>query len=317
MVWILGGEGLLGKEIERRLEQCGIKWISSDKDADITKIDTLERFMTSAEASSFGGNGSKIKWIINCAAYTDVDEAESHEEEAAMVNADGATNISRLARAHGIRLIHISTNYVFDGKKSSPYTEDDAVTPINVYGRTKALGEENIAKQMTQFYILRTSNLYGYDKESFVSKIVRLSNERKGTDIPVIKDLMVCPTFAGDAADAVIKLMQKANGARTLFGKDSPAPYGIYHYCASGAVPLPDFAQAIEQAGLRTDVIKGGCKITPCTAEEYQAKTGGPLSMRPVNGEMDCTKISKALRLRIPSWRQSLESFMKQYKVIE
>lgn len=309
MVWVLGGNGLLGKEICRELSRCDMPCVSSGREVDITQADALERFMTSAEIASFGGNGSKIKWIINCAAYTDVDKAESNAIEAERINSEGALNIARVARSKGSRLVHISTNYVFDGNLERPYTEDDSIAPLSVYGKTKAAGEENVAKEMTQYYILRTSSLYGFDKDNFVYSMVKMMN--KNPSVKAVRDQKVSPTFAGDVAQAVIKLIQKAEGAKSLFGKDSPAPYGIYHYCDSGEATFAEYADAIRDIGRKCGRVARECQVIPCSTADYNAGNEGESAKRPANGVLDTAKIVKALKIHIPSWRQSLEAFMK------
>lgn len=314
MVWLVGSDGLLGKAAGKCLTQYGMEWAGGDS-VDITQAGEIEKFLSN--------NVRRIKWIINCAAYTDVEAAEKEEEKAREVNAIGCLNLSRAARSFGMRLVHISTNYVFDGKKTGPYLENDPLSPINAYGRTKAEGEENIAKEMTQFYILRTSCLYG-DGAGFVHKMTEKLNSGaiSGKEVRAVFDQKVCPTFAGDAAEAVIKLIRKADAAKTLFGKDSPAPYGVYHYCGAPAVSIAEYAQTILELGKKYGKIKGECKIVPCSTEEYISKllTAGEntscasmqkRALRPSNGELDCTKIAKALKIRIPQWKNSLEMFMK------
>lgn len=323
MVYLVGGNGLLGKEMGKRLTQCGMEWVGGES-VDITLSESIDKFLAN--------NVRKIKWIINCAAYTDVDAAEGDEELAAEVNALGCLNLGRAARANGMRLVHISTNYVFDGKKSTPYTEEDNSCPINAYGRTKLQGEENIAKEMTQYYIIRTACLYGADGGFAYKMMQRLKKTPSSMEaVRVVNDQMVCPTFAGDVADVVIKLIRKADEAKTLVGKDSPAPYGIYHFCSAPAVSVADYAQAILELGKKYGKITGGGKIAPCTTSQYEADKSNALlpnadkestvkesalAKRPQNGALDCTKITKVLgsgqyKIRIPNWKHSLEAFMK------
>lgn len=312
MIWVLGSEGLLGKEIGRQLTQCDMAWTGSDKDVDITQTDALEHFITGSEISSFsGGGGDKIKWMINCASYSDIDGAEKggEKERALKVNGEGALNAARVARSKGIRLIHISSSYVFNGNQDVPYTEESTVSPVNVYGKSKAIGEENVAKEMTQFYILRTSSVYGFDKDNFVYKMVRSMN--KNPTVKAAKDIVLSPTFAGDVAHAVIKLIQKAEGAKTLFGKSSPAPYGIYHYCSEGNVSLADYAEAIRDIGRKCGRVTRDCQVLRCSAKEYNAMKEGSAAAVPMNCVFDTTKITKALKIHIPSWQSSLEAFMK------
>ena len=171
MIWLIGCKGMLGSEVARQLDQNKYNWVGTDKEVDITDREALSAFEKSVETSSYldtTRTDKHIKWIINCSAYTNVDKAEEETELADKLNNEGALNIARTARSIGAKLIHISTDYVFNGKGSQPYTEDMEKDPLGVYGKTKAAGEEAIQKEMTQFYILRTAWLYGFDGKNFV-----------------------------------------------------------------------------------------------------------------------------------------------------
>ena len=166
MIWLIGCKGMLGSEVARQLDEKKAHWVGTDKEIDITDPQALAAFEKSVETSSYLDTtctDKHIKWIINCSAYTNVDKAEEDTELADRLNNQGALNIARTARSIGAKLIHISTDYVFDGSGKAPYTEDMEKNPLGVYGRTKAAGEEAIQKEMTQYYILRTAWLYGYD----------------------------------------------------------------------------------------------------------------------------------------------------------
>ena len=170
MIWLIGCKGMLGTELGKQLTDNNISWVGTDSEVDITDQSALDSFALShspsAEmtgSSALNGHvGKKITWIINCSAYTNVDKAESDQDIAAKLNTEGPLHIARTARRINAKLIHISTDYVYDGKSSVPYTEEMPFSPINAYGKTKADGENAIHKEMTQYYILRTSWLYGF-----------------------------------------------------------------------------------------------------------------------------------------------------------
>ncbi|MCI7036396.1 MAG: NAD(P)-dependent oxidoreductase, partial [Spirochaetia bacterium] len=186
MIWLIGSKGMLGSEIAKQLTENKISWIGTDMDVDITDPVALEKF-TMKHGSSSGRTGlsvskgsvpDKITWVINCAAYTAVDKAEDDTELAKKLNEDGPMNIARITRQLGAKLIHISTDYVFDGSGSVPYTEETEKCPKSVYGITKANGEDAVAKEMTQYYIIRTAWLYGFDGKNFVYTMTKAMNSR-------------------------------------------------------------------------------------------------------------------------------------------
>ena len=164
MVWLIGSKGMLASEIAVQLNQHNIQWIGSDKEVDITDGASVEDF-----AQRNFGSGS-LQWIINCAAYTAVDKAEDDQAMAQKLNADALFNICAAAKHSGAQLIHFSTDYVFDGTSSVPYTETDTPHPQSVYGRTKLQGEQNIIELLPEHYIIRTAWLYGKSGNNFVAK---------------------------------------------------------------------------------------------------------------------------------------------------
>lgn len=312
MVWLIGCNGMLGSELGRQLTQCGISWIGSDREVDITDPAALEKFASSHESSAGTTGASAIKgkilsnisWVINCAAYTAVDKAEDDEETARRLNEDGPRNIARAARKIGARLIHISTDYVFDGTGRSPYTEDAEKNPACVYGLTKAAGEDAVQKEMTQYYIIRTAWLYGFDGKNFVYTMARAMSERDS--VTVVADQKGTPTFAGDLASAIIKIIDSSDHAHRLFGKNAALPYGVYHFTDSGETTWFGFAQRIYALGKKYGRITGDCEIKSCSTEEYPTR-----ARRPAYSVLSKEKIQGALRMKIPEWDASLEKFMR------
>ena len=185
MIWLIGCKGMLGSEVTKQLKEKNLEFVGTDKEVDITNPDALESFEKSVITSFYDldkvipEDKNKINWIINCSAYTNVDKAEDEPELAEKLNTEGALNIARIARKIGAKLIHISTDYVFNGEGKTPYTEDMPKEGLGVYGRTKAAGEDLIEKEMVQYYIIRTAWLYGFDGRNFVYTITNAMPERR------------------------------------------------------------------------------------------------------------------------------------------
>ena len=307
MIWLIGCKGMLGTEVAKQLEEARIPFVGTDKEVDITDPHALEEFEANVERESYlqyKNSDRHIRWIINCSAYTNVDKAEEDVELAEKLNTTGPLNIARIARKIGAKLIHISTDYVFNGRGKEPYTEDMEKEPLGVYGKTKALGEEAVQKEMNQYYIIRTAWLYGFDGKNFVYTMTKLMNSRDS--IKVVNDQFGTPTFAEDLAGVILKLIKKADGAKEIFGKKSAPAYGIYHFTDAGETNWHDFAAEIYRLGTKFGRINNNCKIEPCTTEEYGAKVE-----RPLYSVLSKEKISKELKIKIPDWKQSLEKFMK------
>lgn len=313
MIWVIGCKGMLGTEVCRQLEKNKLAWIGSDREIDITNYDALENFITSKETELYrtfhnyperDPDCGKIKWIINCAAYTAVDKAEEEPEKAEALNATGPKNIARAARNHGAKLIHISTDYVFDGKAVLPISENTPKNPCGIYGKTKSLGEDEIISSMTQYYILRTAWLYGFDGNNFVYTMIKLFNSR--SSIKVVSDQTGTPTFAGDLADAIIKIIARSQKATGFFGKNSAPAFGIYNFTNQGETNWFAFAQKIHEIAKKHGHLKQDCEIEPCSTLEFGAKAA-----RPAYSVLDKSKIEKELKIKIPGWQQSLESFIK------
>ena len=312
MIWLIGCNGMLGKEIAKQLTDNRISWVGTDRDVDITNPEELLNFADSHDSSAgrtgkAASNGSvpgKIDWIINCAAYTAVDKAESDAELARKLNEEGPRNIARAARHIGAKLIHISTDYVFDGTASSPYTEEMEKQPIGVYGVTKAAGEDAVAKEMTQYYIIRTAWLYGFDGHNFVYTMTKAMNTHDA--VKVVSDQKGSPTCAVDLAGVILKIIATAENAHSLFGKNSAIPYGIYQCTDLGETTWFHFTQKIYELGKKHGRITQDCTINPCTTEEYPTP-----AKRPAYSVLSKDKIMGALKVKLPSWETSLEKFIK------
>lgn len=231
----------------------------------------------------------KPDWCVNTAAYTLVDRAETEKEQSLKVNAEAVGKLARICNEFETSLIHISTDYVFNGHGTKPYVETDTVDPVNAYGAAKAEGEKQALEAGGQVYIIRTSWLYGRQGNNFVKTMRRLMAEKES--IGVVNDQIGCPTNAADLAGAVVKIISS-----------SPrVPTGIYHYSNSGQATWFDFAVAIKE------FIKSDCEVRSITTKDFPTP-----AKRPAYSLMDTSKISDALKMKPPHWKDSLEKFLKE-----
>ena len=286
MIWVIGYKGMLGSEICRQLAENNIQFVRTDIDVDITDFKALLEF---ARVWS-------VKWIINCAAYTAVDKAESDIELAKKLNEDGPANIARVADIMGARLIHISTDYVFDGSGDTPRTEDMPVAPIGVYGVTKAAGEKAVMDNCKDYFILRTAWLYGWAGKNFVYTMIRAMNTHDA--VKVVNDQKGTPTFAGDLTKVILEIISR----------DSMIPYGIYHVTDIGEITWWDFTNEIKKQGIETGWINEtgkNCVVNPCTTDEYPTP-----AKRPAYSVLSKDKIQKTLGITLPYWKESLKVFL-------
>ena len=309
MIWLIGCKGMLGSEVAKQLDEKKLPWVGTDREVDITDPQALLDFTNKIETAAYFPSDlkkadRKIQWIINCAAYTNVDKAEEDTELAEKLNTIGPLNIARTARSIGAKLIHISTDYVFDGQGNQPYTEDMPKAPLGVYGRTKAAGEEAIMKEMNTYYIIRTAWLYGFDGRNFVYTMTKAMNGHDS--VRVVNDQKGTPTYAPDLAAVILRFKEKSDNAKSFFGKNSAPAYGIYHFTNEGATTWFDFTKEIYRLGRKFGRITQECTVNPCTTEEYGANV-----QRPAYSVLSKEKISKALKLKIPEWQNGLEKFMK------
>lgn len=310
MIWVIGSTGMLGAEVCRVLEKNKMRFVATSSDVDARDYKVLKDFVSKWETENYlsthksDGERAKFDWIVNCSAYTAVEKAESENEAAYALNVDAARNIARVARNCNAKLIHISTDYVFDGKASTPYAEDFAKSPLGVYGKTKSLGEDEIQKAMTQYFIIRTSWLYGFRRPNFVTTMARLMSERP--EIKVVSDQIGSPTFSVDLAEAILRIIRISDNAKEcIFGKPS-VPYGIYHFTNLGETSWYDFALEIQRLLKKYGRIKNECEVLPCTTQEYGAKVE-----RPAYSVLSKEKTAAALKMKIPKWQDSLKKFIK------
>ncbi|MDR2376248.1 MAG: dTDP-4-dehydrorhamnose reductase [Treponema sp.] len=301
-LWLIGSKGMLGTEFARLLEKQGVPFAGTDREVDITDPAALDSY---AEGQSVRG---RINWIVNCAAYTAVDKAEDDVETCRNLNTVGPGAIARTAKKVGARLIHLSTDYVFDGQgiplsggPVRPYREDDNTNPTGVYGLTKRDGERRVLENNGDSYIIRSAWLYGEHGNNFVHTMLRLMNERE--EVKVVNDQRGSPTWAADLSRTLLSLILAHEVPGTVHA--APVP-GIYHYTNEGAVTWFDFAQEIYRQGRRLGFIKKDCTVRPCSSAEYPARL-----IRPAYSVLDTAKIKTALDLTIPPWDKSLRQYLE------
>jgi len=285
MIWLVGCRGMLGTELAELLASRGIGYVGTDRELDIRDPAALEAF----------ARGRGIGWIVNCAAYTAVDKAEDEEELARSLNAAGPGNLGRLAAAIGASVLHFSTDYVFDGSGSRPYREEDPLSPLGAYGRTKAEGEELLRAACPSSVILRTAWLYGRHGPNFVRTMLRLMGERER--VGVVADQHGTPTWTRDLAEALISLTRQGGSF-----------YGIYHYSCGGETSWFDYAAEIRRIGREAGLLGRECAIVPLNSGEYPAK-----ARRPAYSVLSKDKIRSTRAVAVPDWRESLGAFLEEY----
>ncbi|HEY9901031.1 MAG TPA: dTDP-4-dehydrorhamnose reductase [Candidatus Sericytochromatia bacterium] len=299
-ILLTGADGQLGQELQRTLVPLG-EIIGVGRQAlDLTQPDRIRQIISEI----------KPDLIVNAAAYTAVDKAQTEPELAKSINAVAPTIMAEEQARHGGILIHVSTDYVFDGRKNSPYTEEDAPNPLSVYGQSKLAGEEGIQKtsqslqsahQELRYIILRTAWVYGtYGKSNFVKTMLRLGAERD--EIRVVADQVGTPTWACDIASSIAILGQKVHE------QGAPSPLtGIYNFTSSGVASWYDFAIAIFEEAKQLGFELKVQRVVPITTSEYPTP-----ATRPAYSVLAGQKITAALGSHPPHWRQGLRQMLAE-----
>lgn len=282
-VLLTGCRGMLGHDLVPSLEEAGFELHCVDiAEMDITKKKLVLDHVESEEPDL----------VINCAAYTAVDKAESEQELAFAVNRDGPGHLAEACSKRGIPLVHISTDYVFDGQGNRAYREDDLANPIGVYARSKWEGEEEVRARSDKHIIVRTSWLFGFHGNNFVKTILRLAGERD--QLKVVNDQKGCPTWTGHLAQALTRIAERIR----VNVKDTP--WGTYHYCGRGATTWFDFAVDIVEAARRYRDLRVS-QIAPIPTSDYPTP-----AKRPMNSALDCSKIMREFGIEPKPWREGL-----------
>ena len=237
--------------------------------------------------------GHHIDYCVNCAAYTAVDKAETEKDSAFLINAAAAGNLAAVCKTYNTQLIHISTDYVFDGTGTHPYKETDPVNPISIYGRSKLKGEEMVLQNHASAIIIRTSWLYSSFGNNFVKTMLRLMKERES--IAVVNDQYGSPTYAADLAGAIMVVIEKYPAFHF--------PFSIFNYCNEGVTTWYDFAVAIKE------LLPSNCTVKPIPTSQYPT----PAS-RPRYSVLDTALIKSSFGITIPGWKESLQRCLLQLK---
>lgn len=281
-ILLLGGTGQVGTEI-RALASAG--------SIEVAAPDLAELDLTDTSALTKAVRAGPWDAVINAAAYTDVDRAESEEPVAFAVNGDAPSRLAAETERRGIPLIHISTDYVFDGRKGEPYVEHDRTSPLNAYGRTKLAGEQGVLAAGPRHIILRTSWVYSPYGRNFVKTILRLGGERESLNI--VADQRGCPTAARDIAGACLEI------ARRCASTPDRVPYGLYHFTGAGEASWFEFASEI------IDLAKGSLARVPRVLPIGTADYPTPAT-RPLDSRLNCAAITRAFGFKLRPWRAAL-----------
>jgi len=279
-VLVTGSYGQLATCIRDNIDSYPeVKFVFTDlPELDITKKNQVFDFF----------NNNDFSWCVNCAAYTDVDKAESEKQIAHQVNELGVSNLAHACKEFKAKLIHISTDFVFSGKSSIPYSENDKAEPMSVYGYSKLEGERSIDSIFNDYFIIRTSWLYSEHGKNFFKTMLNLSKIKN--EINIIFDQIGAPTYAGDLVKVILKIIALESDK-----------FGLYHYSNEGVASWYDFAMAI------IDENKYKVIVNPIRTGQYPAA-----ATRPKYSVLDKSKIIKAFQIEIPYWRHSLKEVIKK-----
>lgn len=283
-ILVTGANSQLGNElhvIAPQFPYCQFLFVTK-AELDITNFNSIIKYF----------KGHSVDYCINCAAYTAVDKAETDEDQAYLINADAVAILAKICSQNNAQLIHISTDYVFDGTATQPYKETDTTNPVSVYGQSKLHGEELAIKHCPNAIIIRTSWLYSSFKNNFVKTMLRLMKEKES--IHVVNDQFGCPTYAADLALAIMRIIRS---------KKSKVNTGIYHYTNAGITNWYEFAVAIKK------ITGSNCIVNPITTAQYPTA-----AKRPAYSVLDTAKIAATFPVEIQNWELSLEKCLDLLK---
>jgi len=282
-VLITGSNGQLGKTVFALHQGNNYKALNftftTKATLDISNQEQVDRYFKS----------NNFNYCINCAAYTAVDRAEEEKEEAFLINAIGARNLAEACKKYGVILIHISTDFVFDGSKNEPYSETDIPNPINVYGASKLQGERNIQSILENYFIIRTSWLYSEFGNNFVKTMLRLGAEKE--ELHVVNDQIGSPTYAQDLVEVVLEIIISGN-----------KKFGLYHFSNKGAISWFEFAQAVFKLG------QISIKLNSIQTKNYPTP-----ARRPKNSVLESSKIETAFKITTADWKNGLHQVIAKY----
>jgi dTDP-4-dehydrorhamnose reductase len=279
-ILVTGSNGQLGQCLKQQLQNTGDVscYFTTREDLDITNNDVVQRF--------FGKHN--FDYCINTAAYTNVEKAESEQKEAFLINSEGAYNLAKACKKYNVVLLHISTDYVFDGMAKTPYQEQDPINPLNVYGASKLKGEQHIVNTWNKHFIIRTSWLYSQHGNNFLNSMLQFAKQKKV--LTITTQQKGTPTNANDLAQVLVSIIKTGN-----------ARYGLYHFSNQGEATWYDFAKAIFKATGEIDA------VNLAKTEHYAT-----FAKRPSYSILDCTKIIKNLGVQTSNWKTSLRALIKE-----
>ncbi len=288
-ILLIGSTGQVGQELLTTLKPLGELTILTRQQLDLTKPNDIKEAIASVAPNI----------IVNAAAYTAVDKAETESELAMAINAFAPEIMGEIAQKISATLVHISTDYVFDGKHYTNYKEDDVTNPLGIYGKSKLMGEIGIRKNCDNHIILRTAWVYGCKGHgNFVKTMLRLGQER--SQLRVVEDQIGTPTWSYDIANAIANLLEK----------QTEIPTGTYHYTNSGVASWYDFALAIFDEARQLNFPLKITKVLPITTAEYLTP-----AQRPAYSVLSKVKFTQTLGIYPPYWRDSLKAMLKQLSV--
>lgn len=288
-ILLTGANGQVGYEVTRLASARGCALIAlTRQQLDIGDGEAVEQIISQLRPSL----------VINAAAYTAVDKAEQEVEAAMRANRQGPANLAASCHKHQIPLIHLSTDYVFDGHKAGAYKEDDSVAPTGVYGQSKWEGEEEVRTRLKEHLIIRVSWVFGPHGNNFVKTMLRLAAERD--ELRVVADQHGCPTCATHIAEALLPLADKIKE-----GIDDIA-WGTYHFCGLPETTWHGFAKTIIEEACNIGLLDHGIPIHPITTSDYPTP-----ARRPQNSALDCRKIMNTFDMKLPNWQEGLTAMLK------
>jgi dTDP-4-dehydrorhamnose reductase len=286
-ILVAGREGQVARALAARAGAAGLDLLAVGRpDLDLATGAGLDRAMA-----------WRPDVVVNAAAYTAVDRAESEPEAAFAVNRDGAARLASAAEAAGVPFLHLSTDYVFDGTKATPYREDDPTAPLGVYGRSKYEGEAAVLAASSRAYVFRTAWVYGATGANFLLTMLRLAASRPG--LRVVDDQTGNPTAADDIADALLQAARRLAGTGAVDGETGAPPPGVYHMTGAGETTWCGFARAIMAGAAERGL--PSVAVEPIGTADYPTP-----ARRPANSRLDNTKLRAAFGVQLPDWRLSM-----------
>ncbi len=284
MIWLIGRSGMLGRLVEQELRAHNLEYAASGPELDVTRPDSIDHFAPKR----------KPRWVINCSGYTAVDSAESEEDQAWAVNRDGPALLARYCQKRGARLLHISTDYVFDGSLPDGYGEDAEPSPINVYGASKAGGEEEVRAELREHVIVRTAWLFAEHGRNFVLTILRLLKTRG--ELTVVDDQHGSPTYGRDLARAIVLVVTASRPV-----------YGTFHFTNSGVTTWHGFASAIRDRAVELGLIPKSRRIVRVSSDQFPTA-----AERPSYSVLTCRRMISAYGFEPRTWEEALDDCLQR-----